>query len=65
MVTVAALVCVNGHWMSSVGFHDFDHDGALDLYVANGAVQAWGPDEAFKAKFDPVMDNYDIDLPVD
>jgi hypothetical protein len=30
-----------------MGFHDFDHDGALDLYVANGAVQAWGPDEAF------------------
>ena len=22
------------------------------------------PDDAFKAKFDPVMDSYDIDLPV-
>lgn len=30
-----------------VGFHDFDHDGILDKYVANGAVQAWGKDEAF------------------
>lgn len=28
-----------------VGFHDFDHDGYLDFYVANGAVQAWGVDE--------------------
>lgn len=30
-----------------VGFHDLDHDGNLDLYIANGAVQAWAPDEAF------------------
>lgn len=30
-----------------MGFHDFDHDGQLDLYVVNGAVQAWAPDEAF------------------
>ena len=30
-----------------VGFHDFDHDGHLDFYVANGAVQAWGDDEKF------------------
>ncbi len=32
-----------------MGFQDFDLDGSLDLYVANGAVQAWGPDEAFDA----------------
>lgn len=30
-----------------VGFHDFDNDGHLDFYVANGAVQAWGDDEKF------------------
>ena len=31
-----------------MGFHDFDHDGQLDLYLANGAVQAWGRKEASK-----------------
>jgi len=30
-----------------MGIHDFDHDGTLDLYVANGAVQAWKGDERF------------------
>jgi len=30
-----------------MAFHDYNLDGILDLYVANGAVQAWGPDEAF------------------
>jgi hypothetical protein len=30
-----------------MGFHDFNLDGRLDLYVANGAVQAWGPEEAY------------------
>ncbi|QDV09067.1 ASPIC and UnbV [Planctomycetes bacterium Poly30] len=30
-----------------MGFHDFDHDGVLDLFVANGAVQAWKDDERF------------------
>jgi len=24
-----------------MGFHDFEHDGHLDLYIANGAVQSW------------------------
>ena len=24
-----------------MGFHDFNHDGVIDLLVANGAVQAW------------------------
>lgn len=33
-----------------MGFHDYDQDGVLDLYVANGAVQAWGTDEAFDPK---------------
>ncbi|MEM9693512.1 MAG: hypothetical protein AAGA56_13265, partial [Myxococcota bacterium] len=28
-------------------FHDFDLDGTIDLYVANGAVQAWREDERF------------------
>lgn len=32
-----------------MGFHDYDQDGLLDLYVANGAVQAWGDDEAYDA----------------
>jgi len=30
-----------------MAFHDYDQDGNLDLYVANGAVQAWGEDERF------------------
>ncbi len=30
-----------------MGFHDYNLDGQLDLYVANGAVQAWGKDEAY------------------
>lgn len=33
--------------------------------IGGTRLPLWGPDEAFKAKFDPVMDNYDIDLPVD
>ena len=32
-----------------MGFHDFDLDGRLDLYVANGAVQAWGRQESFSS----------------
>ena len=32
--------------------------------IGGTRLPLWGPDEAFKAKFDPVMDNYDIDLPV-
>ncbi len=30
-----------------MGFHDFDLDGTLDLFVANGAVQRWVGDERF------------------
>lgn len=30
-----------------MGFHDFDHDGVRDLYVANGAVQAWPTEDRF------------------
>ena len=30
-----------------MGFHDYDLDGTLDLYVANGAVQAWKQGETF------------------
>ena len=33
--------------------------------IGGTRLPLWGPDEAFKAKFDPVMDDYDIDLPVD
>ena len=33
--------------------------------IGGTRLPLWGPGEAFKAKFDPVMDNYDIDLPVD
>ncbi|MEM9801067.1 MAG: CRTAC1 family protein [Planctomycetota bacterium] len=30
-----------------MGFQDFDLDGIVDLFVANGAVQAWKDDERF------------------
>lgn len=30
-----------------MGIHDFNHDGVLDLMVANGAVQAWKEEERF------------------
>jgi dihydrodipicolinate synthase/N-acetylneuraminate lyase len=33
--------------------------------IGGTRLPLWGPDEAFKARFDPVMDDYDIDLPVD
>ena len=33
--------------------------------IGGTRLPLWGPDEAFKAKFNPVMDDYDIDLPVD
>ena len=33
--------------------------------IGGTRLPLWGPDEAFKAKFEPVMDDYDIDLPVD
>ena len=33
--------------------------------IGGTRLPMWGPDEAFKARFDPVMDGYDIDLPVD
>jgi hypothetical protein len=30
-----------------MGFHDFDQDGVRDLFVANGAVQAWPAGDRF------------------
>ncbi|MCH8309428.1 MAG: 4-hydroxy-tetrahydrodipicolinate synthase [Chloroflexi bacterium] len=33
--------------------------------IGGTRLPLWGPDDAFKAKFDPVMDDYHIDLPVD
>ena len=33
--------------------------------IGGTRLPLWGPDEAFKAKFNPVMDDYDVDLPVD
>ncbi|MDP6452334.1 MAG: 4-hydroxy-tetrahydrodipicolinate synthase [SAR202 cluster bacterium] len=33
--------------------------------IGGTRLPLWGPDDAFKARFDPVMDEYDIDLPVD
>ncbi|MEL6714291.1 MAG: VCBS repeat-containing protein, partial [Planctomycetota bacterium] len=44
--TNAASLKLTGFGM---GIHDFDHDGVLDLYVANGAVQAWKEDERYDA----------------
>jgi len=32
--------------------------------IGGTRLPLWGPDEAFKAKFNPVMDDYDVDLPV-
>ncbi|MFP6565940.1 MAG: 4-hydroxy-tetrahydrodipicolinate synthase [Dehalococcoidia bacterium] len=33
--------------------------------IGGTRLPLWGPDDAFKAKFNPVMDDYDVDLPVD
>jgi 4-hydroxy-tetrahydrodipicolinate synthase len=33
--------------------------------IGGTRLPLWGPDEAFKAKFNPLMDDYDVDLPVD
>lgn len=33
--------------------------------IGETRLPLWGPDESFKAQFDPLMDDYDIDLPVD
>jgi len=33
--------------------------------IGGTRLPLWGPDDDFKAKFNPVMDGYDIDLPVD
>ena len=33
--------------------------------IGGTRLPLWGPDEACKAKFNPVMDDYDVDLPVD
>lgn len=44
--TAAASLKMTGFGM---GFHDFDHDGILDLFVVNGAVQAWKAGESFSA----------------
>jgi 4-hydroxy-tetrahydrodipicolinate synthase len=33
--------------------------------IGGTRLPLWGPDDDFKAKFNPVMDSYDIDLPVD
>ena len=33
--------------------------------IGGTRLPLWGPDEDFKAKFNPVMDDYDVDLPVD
>jgi len=34
------------------------------MEIGGTRLPLWGPDEAFKAKFNPVMDDYDVDLPV-
>ena len=44
MGTSSASVKMTGFGM---GFHDFNHDGVIDLLVANGSVQAWKEGERF------------------